>query len=181
MRKSMVIINILLVLFFLFIINNTSAGADEKIISKISISIKKMDDNLKSPFAKAGLEMTVWNFYKARVAHSINRYEMNKEFQQGFMQSFLIFKKRLWAGNFQNLKSKIDNSYLEAMEKSYKQNKAKYLGFKKSLNEMSYFPPNYSLNLITESQAYFSLILFDVQKNEWVKAKKFTYIFPFCD
>ena len=177
MQKKIVI----LVIFSLAIISNTFARAEQQIVSEIRKSIDRMDDNLQSSFAKAGLEMTVWNFYRARVALSPNQYEMTNDFKQGFKQSYFVFKNRLWAGDFEGLKSKIGESYLKEMEKLYNQNRTKYLGFIKSLAETPYFPPHYSSDLITESQTYFSLLLFDVQEREWAKAKKFTYIFPFCD
>ena len=172
---------VILVILSMAIIGNTLARADEQIVNEIRVSIDRMDDNLQSPFAKAGLEMTVWNFYRARVALSPNEYEMTDDFKQGFLQSYLVFKKRLWAGDFKGIKSKIEDSYLNEMEKSYNQNRVKYLGFIGSLAETPYFPPHYSSDLIIESQTYFSLLLFDAQEGEWAKAKKFTYIFPFCD
>ena len=177
MQKKIVI----LVIFSLAIIGNTLARAEEQIVSEIRMSIDRMDDNLQSPFAKAGLEMTVWNFYRARVALSPNKYEMTNDFKQGFLQSYFVFKKRLWAGDFKGLKSKIGDSYLNEMGKSYNQNRIKYLDFIGSLAKTPYFPPHYSSDLITKSQAYFSMLLFDAQEGEWAKAKKFTYIFPFCD
>ena len=177
MRKKIVI----LVVLSLAIICNTLARAEEQIVNEIRMSIDRMDDNLQSPFAKASLEMTIWNFYRARVDLSPNRYEMTNDFKQGFLQSYFVFKKRLWAGDFKGLKSKIGDSYLNEMGKSYNQNRVKYHGFIRLLTETSYFPPHFSLDLIIESQAYFSLLLFDVQESEWAKAKKFTYIFPFCD
>jgi len=177
MRKKIVI----LVILSLAIISNTLARAEEQIVSEIRMSIDRMDDNLQSPFAKAGLEMTVWNFYRARVALSPNKYETTNDFKQGFLKSYLVFKKRLWAGDFKRIKSKIGKSHLKEMEKLYNKNRTKYLGFIGSLAETPYFPPHYSSDLITESQTYFSLLLFDAQEGEWAKAKKFTYIFPFCD
>ena len=177
MRKKIVI----LVILSLAIIGNTLGRAEEQIVNEIRMSIDRMDDNLQSPFAKAGVEMTVWNFYRARVALSPNKYEITNDFRQGFLQSYLVFTKRLWAGDFKGLKSKIGDSYLNEMGKSYNQNRVKYLGFIGSLAETHYFPPHYSSDLIIESQAYFSLLLFDAQEGEWAKAKKFTYIFPFCD
>jgi len=177
MRKAIAILIILSVI----IIGNRLGRAEQQIVSQIRMSIDRMDENLQLPFAKAGLEMTVWNFYRARVALSPNRYEMRNDFKQGFLQSYLVFKKRLWEGNFEGLKSKIGDSHLNEMGKAYNQNRDKYLFFIRSLAETPYFPPHYSSDLIFQSQAYFSLLLFDVQEDEWAKAKKFTYIFPFCD
>jgi len=177
MRKTIVI----LMIMSLSIIANTLCRAEEKIVSEIRTSIDRMNENLQSPFAKAGLEMTVWNFYRARIALSPNNYEVTNDFKQGFLQSYLVFTKRLWSGDFKALKPRIGDSYLNEMEKSYNKNRDKYLSFIRSLAETPYFPPHYPSDLIIESQAYFSLLLFDVQKGEWEKAKKFTYFFPFCD
>jgi len=177
MRKKIVI----LVILSIAIIGNTLARAEEQIVSEIRMSIDNMNDNLQSPFAKAGLEMTVWNFFRARVALSPNKYEMNYGFQKGFLKSYLVFKKRLWKGDFKEIKSKIKRSDLKKMGKSYNQNRDKYLNFIGSLPKTPYFPPNYPSGLIFKSQTYFSLLLFDENKNEWEEAKKFTYIFPFCD
>ena len=177
MRKKIV----MLVILSLLIAGNTLAKAEGQIVSEVRMSIDRMDDSLQSPFAKAGLEMTVWNFFRARVALSPNNYEMTNNFKQGFLKSYSVFKNRLWAGNFVGLKSKIGDNYLNEMEKLYNKNKTKYLSFIRSLANTPYFPPRYSLDLITESQTYFSLLLFDVQEREWAKAKKVTYISPFCD
>jgi len=177
MRKTIVI----LIILSLTIIGNTLGRAEQQIVREIRMSIDRMDENLQSPFAKAGLEMTVWNFYRARVALSPNEYEKTNDFKKGFLQSYLVFKKRLWEGDFKGLKSKINVKYLNEMGKLYNQNSSKYLGFIKSLTGTPYFPPRYSSDFITESQTYFSLLLFDVKEDRWAKAKKFTYIFPFCD
>lgn len=177
MRKKIVVLAVLC----LAIIGNTVLRAEKRIVSEIRISIDRMDDNLQSPFAKSGLEMTVWGFYRARVELHPNKYEESKRFKQDFLRSYLAFKERLWAGNFGGIKSKIGDRFLKEMAKSYSQNRTKYLDFIKSLREASYFPPGYPPGLIIESQAYFSVLLFDAQKSEWEKAKKFTYIFPFCD
>lgn len=171
---------VVLVVLSLVIVGNTVAKGEEQIISKIFMSIERIDENLKSPFAKAGLELTVWNFYKARIALSPNKYEMTKDFKQGFLQAFSVFKKRLWLGGFEGLKSKFRNSYLNEMIRSYNKNRANFLKLTESLAKTTCFPPNFSSDLIIESQIYFSLLLLDVDKHEWSKAKKFTYIFPFC-
>ena len=162
-------------------IGTTFSDAEELNIQAMRMSINKMEDNLRTPFAKTGLEMTVWNFYRARTALSRTNYEGTRSFKEGFKQCFAVFQKRLRAGNFQEISSKIRDKNLRVMAESYQRNKYKYLYFMKSALETPYFPPRYSLDLVTKAQFYYSLILFDAAKDQWAKARKFTYIFPFCD
>ena len=181
MFKGKLVAVIAFVVIFSISICSTFSGAEELNVQAMRSSISRMEDNLRSPFAKASLEMTVWNFYRARVALSPNNYEAKEDFQGGFRESFAIFQKRLRAGNFQEIRYKIEESDLKALEKSYQKNKNKYLEFIKSTYVTGYFPPHYPVNLITESQLYYSLLLFDVVKDLLAKAKKATYIYPFCD
>ena len=80
-----------------------------------------------------------------------------------------------------DIPSKIDDNNLKVMVKSYQKNKDKYLDFIRLSAVTPYFPPQYPVDFITESQLYYALLLFDVEVALWVKAKKFTFIFPFCD
>ena len=179
-RGKPMAVSVFLAIFFILICS-TFSGAEELNVQAMRISIGRMEDNLRTPFAKAGLEMTVWSFYRARVALSPNKYEANMDFQEGFKESFAIFQKRLRAGKFQEIQYKIEESNLRTLEKSYQRNKNKYLDFIRSTPITPYFPPNYPVGFITESQLYYSLLLFDVEKGLLAKAKRFTYIFPFCD
>ena len=181
MYKGKLIAVIAFVAIFSILFCSALSGAEQLSVQSMDTSINRMEDNLRSPFAKAGLEMTIWNFYRARVALSPNKYETTGYFQKGFRESFAIFHKRLTAGNFQEIQYKIKEDDLKSFEKSFEKNRVKYMEFVKSMAVSQYFPPYYPVNLITESQLYYSLLLFDVGKELLTKARKFTYIYPFCD
>jgi hypothetical protein len=181
MYKGKLIAVIAFVAIFSILFCSALSGAEQLSVQSMHTSISRMEENLRSPFAKAGLEMTIWDFYRARVALSPNKYEAREDFQKGFRESFAIFQKRLTAGNFQQIQYKIKEDDLKSFEKSFEKNRVKYLEFMKSMAVTEYFPPYYPVNFITESQLYYSLLLFDVGKDLLTKARKLTYIYPFCD
>ena len=172
---------LVLALLFFVTIGNTIAEAQELNINEMRMYLNNIEKDLRTPFAKEGLEITVWNFYRARVVLSPNKYESTCDFQKGFLQSFLLFQNRLRTGNLGGLKLKVDYNFLIEMTRSYERNESRYLDFIKSISKTPYFPPNYTVDFVTKSQFYYSLILLDADKTHWSNAKKFTYIFPFCD
>src|SRR2546425_13231322 len=71
-------------------------------------ALSVLDRDLRSPFAKAGLELMVWAAFEARVKLSPQGYEQSAEFQRGFRNAFSVFRKRLCVGDLESIGGQID-------------------------------------------------------------------------
>jgi hypothetical protein len=156
----------------------TAKGQD--VSNEIRTALAMMDEELKSPFARIGLESMVLTIYRARIDLAPMGYERTDSFQQGFMASFSVFRERLARGEFQDLRSQVDDNTIQEMASSYRKNAEVFSRFQSAVMEKSELVRRQSPELIRRSLIYYALVLYAAGREQWEKAKKNTYIFPFC-
>jgi hypothetical protein len=77
--------------------------------------------------------------------------------------------------------AKIDKGVIERMQKSFTRNQKANEEFLRTAQEQSPTLRSVSIPVLLRSQTYFSLIVSLASLEEWLKAAKETYIFPFCE
>lgn len=155
------------------------AAAQETTVD-ISKAVEAMGTDLRSPFARLGLEKTVLDLYDARVKLAPHRIEGTKEWQTGFEKSFSIFQKRLREGGFEDAASRLDKEVIDQMQASLTKNEKANGEFLLAAQKQSPQLRDVSISILKRSQTYFSIVLSLANKAEWSTAAKRSYIFPFC-
>jgi len=172
-----------IVVLFTLLWLNTSIYAND-ISVEFNSAIANIATELKSPFAKAGLESLVYRFYEVRMNLTPKKYESGDDFKNSFLKTFGVFRDILWNAKLGKLVASIRTykpKEIKAMETSYKNNIIVFGGFvTEIISKIGYFrfiPPE----VILKSQMLYSIILLGGSPDTWDKAKEFTNIWPFCD
>ena len=150
-------------------------------VNKLQSFAKDIEKQLSTPLGQAGLEMAVWNLYKARINRPVTGKEHEIVFQKGFLKAFTVFQNSLHSGKYEGIISRIKMNLNVELAESFIRNKPDYNKYIYELVKMPIFPPNISPDIILVSQYYFSLLLFDANVSLWEEASRFSYIWPFCD
>ncbi len=177
MRK---VYKILLILIALSFCTPFFASSSE-ITNQFSVALDRLPQELESPFAKAGLEQTVSQFFRARVDIAPNNYEKSREFRDTFMQSFEAFRRVLYSSNLRTIKEYVSRQDIMVMEKSYSKYRRSFADFSGTLRERMPFFRQLPPDTILKAQMYFALLLSGFNKEQWMSARKFTHIYPFCE
>jgi len=180
MRNTKHGVAVFLVAIMSLLLSFSTVEADE-VSNEIWNAINKIDENLTSPLAKAGLEKLVLNFLRMRIDFQKDAHVKQDNFKKGFMEVFAVFQAHLWGGKFNVIKSKDSiGPIVEQMALAYKKNENNFLELMSLFKTKVKTTLKIEVGLIRQSQIYFSLILFDFNGGQYEKAKKFTYIWPFC-
>jgi hypothetical protein len=177
MRKHLKILFILLV--FAFCAPLLANGSE--ISNQFRAALDGLPQEMASPFAKAGLESTVFQFFRARVNLAPNQYELKAEFQDTFIKSFDAFRILLYSSDLQLIREKVSKDDIALMEKSYSKHEKGFADFSNTVSQNVIFFRQIAKNTILRAQMYYALILSGFNKNQWLSARKFTHIWPFCD
>jgi len=177
MRKVYKILLILIALSFCA----PFLASGQEISNQFSVALDRLPQELESPFAKAGLESIVFQFFRARVEFKPNNYEQSSEFQGTFIESFEAFRVVLYSSNLRTIKEYVSRQDIAVMEISYSRHMRSFADFSGTLSQRAPFFRHVPQDTILKAQMYFALLLAGYNKQQWMSARKFTHIFPFCD
>jgi len=178
MRNTLKIFFILLFVVSIFIpLSAFGSGISEQ----FNATLEELPQELASPFAKAGLESIVFQFFRVRVNFAPNQYESRGEFGSTFAKSFDAFRVLLYSVDLREVKEKVSAEHIFKMEKSYSKYEKRFTEFSNTLPKKVNFFRQIPSNAILKAQMYFSLLLSGFNKEQWLSSRKFTHIWPFCD
>jgi hypothetical protein len=175
--KRKFVVLLLVVLFFFF--NNLAYA--ENISIEFKYAIRFIGVELGTPFARAGLENIIYQFYIERTKRAPKRYESQARFSGSFLKSFDFFREKLWTENLEKLVANINIKQLKRMEASYEKNSGAFQEFVRTIRDEGGFFRYIEPDVILRSQILYSIILLGGSHDVWVNAQQFTHIWPFCD